>query len=98
MTSPPVSSNLPRRRGCNLTLPRKQLVREISQYSRQYSRRILLEDANLKLGSVFSNVLGCSGRTMLEAIVAGDNPERLAALARGNARKKTPELREAVRD
>jgi transposase len=79
-----------------LTRTRKQLVREISQHSLRIQK--VLEDANLKLGSVLSNVLGCSGRAMLKAIVAGeDNPERLAALAQGTARKKSAELREALR-
>ena len=51
----------------------------------------MLEDANLKLGSVLSDVLGGSGRAMLEAIVAGQtDPEKLAQLALGTARHKTP--------
>ena len=42
----------------------------------------MLEDANVKLGSVATNVLGKSGRAMLEAIITGeDNPEHLASLA-----------------
>jgi transposase len=80
----------------DLTRTRKQLVREISQHSLRIQK--VLEDANLKLGSVLSDVLGRSGRAMLEAIVAGESdPQRLAELALGNARKKTAELREALR-
>jgi transposase len=80
----------------DLTRTRKQLVREISQHSLRIQK--VLEDANLKLGSVLSDVLGRSGRAMLEAIVAGESdPHRLADLALGNARKKTTELREALR-
>ena len=80
----------------DLTRTRKQLVREISQHSLRIQK--VLEDANLKLGSVLSDVLGRSGRAMLEAIVAGESdPHRLADLALGNARKKTAELREALR-
>jgi len=57
----------------DLTRTRKQLVREISQHSLRIQK--VLEDANLKLGSVLSDVLGGSGRAMLEAIVAGEtNP------------------------
>lgn len=79
----------------DLTRTRKQLVREISQHSLRIQK--VLEDANLKLGSVLSNVLGRSGRAMLDAIVAGESdPNRLAELALGNARKKTIELREAL--
>ena len=80
----------------DLTRTRKQLVREISQHSLRIQK--VLEDANLKLGSVLSNVLGMSGRAMLEAIVAGEtDPDTLAGLALGQARKKTAELREALR-
>jgi transposase len=80
----------------DLTRTRRQLVREISQHSLRIQK--VLEDANLKLGSVLSDVLGRSGRAMLEAIVAGESdPQRLAELALGNARKKTTELREALR-
>jgi transposase len=79
-----------------LTRTRKQLVREVSQHSLRIQK--VLEDANLKLGSVLSDVLGKSGRAMLEAIVAGEtDPLRLAALAQGTARNKSAELREALR-
>ncbi|HKT95550.1 MAG TPA: IS110 family transposase [Paraburkholderia sp.] len=80
----------------DLTRTRKQLVREVAQHSLRIQK--VLEDANLKLGSVLSNVLGTSGRNMLTAIIAGEaDPERLAALAQGRARRKTSELREALR-
>jgi transposase len=79
----------------DLTRTRKQIVREISQHSLRIQK--VLEDANLKLGSVLSDVLGRSGLAMLNAIVAGESdPQRLAELALGNARKKTAELREAL--
>jgi transposase len=80
----------------DLTRTRKQLVREISQHSLRIQK--VLEDANIKVGSVLSNVLGRSGRAMLAAIVAGeDNPSRLANLAQGTARKKRTKLVEALR-
>jgi len=80
----------------DLTRTRKQLVREIAQHSLRIQK--LLEDANLKLGSVLSDVLGRSGRAMLAAIIAGeDDPERLAALALGTARRKQAALVEALR-
>ncbi len=76
----------------DLTRTRKQLVREISQHTLRIQK--VLEDANIKLASVLSDVLGRSGRAMLEAIIAGESdPERLAELALGTARKKTAELR-----
>jgi transposase len=80
----------------DLTRTRKQLVREISQHSSRIQK--ILEDANLKLGSVLSNVLGKSGRAILHALIAGQtNPETLADLAEGTARKKRTELIEALR-
>jgi transposase len=80
----------------DLTRTRKQLVREISQHSLRIQK--VLEDANLKLGSVLSDVLGGSGRAMLEAIITGeDDPERLAELAQGTARRKKAALVEALR-
>ncbi|MBP0640049.1 IS110 family transposase [Cupriavidus sp. AcVe19-6a] len=80
----------------DLTRTRKQLVREIAQHSLRIQK--VLEDANLKLGSVLSDVLGRSGSGMLNAIANGEvDPERLPALAHGTARKKHAELREALR-
>jgi transposase len=67
----------------DLTRTRKQLVREISQHSSRIQKT--LEDANLKLGSVLSNVSGKSGRAILQALIAGESdPEKLADLAQGN--------------
>jgi transposase len=80
----------------DLTRTRKQLVREISQHSLRIQKT--LEDANLKLGSVLSDVLGKSGRAILAALVAGQtDPQKLADLAQGHARKKRRELVEALR-
>jgi transposase len=79
----------------DLTRTRKQLVREVSQHSSRIQK--VLEDANLKLGSVLSNVLGKSGRAILQALIEGVNdPEKLADLAQGTARKKRAELVEAL--
>jgi len=80
----------------DLTRTRKQLVREISQHTLRIQK--VLEDANIKVASVLSSVLGRSGRAMLEAVIAGEeDPERLARLALGTARKKHPQLVEALR-
>jgi transposase len=80
----------------DLTRTRKQLVREISQHSLRIQKT--LEDANLKLGSVLSNILGSSGRAILAALVQGEaDPEKLADFAQGAARKKRAELVEALR-
>jgi transposase len=56
-----------------------------------------LEGANLKLGAVAPNVLGVSGRAMLEQVVAGEtDPAVLAELARGRLRQKLPQLEQAL--
>lgn len=79
-----------------MTRTRKQLVREISQHVLRVQK--VLEDANIKLGSVVSNVVGKSGRVILDALIAGEtNPERLADLAQGTVRNKRAELAEALR-
>lgn len=58
----------------------------------------VLEDANVKLGSVASDPLGGSGRAMIRALIEGcTDPEALAELARCRLREKIPELREALR-
>src|SRR3954471_8957006 len=57
----------------------------------------LLETANIKLASVMSDVFGVSGRAMLRALIAGSAaPEEMAALARGQLRRKRAELIEAL--
>jgi hypothetical protein len=57
----------------------------------------VVEDSGIKLASVASEVLGVSGRLMLEALVSGTHdPEVLAELARGRLRLKIPALREAL--
>jgi len=79
----------------DLTRTRKQLVREISQHTLRIQKT--LEDSNIKVASVLSNVLGTSGRAMLGALIAGeDDPERLADLAVGTARKKRADLIESL--
>jgi transposase len=57
----------------------------------------LLETANIKLASVMSDVFGVSGRAMLKALIAGSAaPEEIAALARGQLRRKRADLIEAL--
>ena len=70
----------------------------IGERAREINRvQKVLEDANVKLASVASNVMGVSGRQMLEAIIAGnEDPEALAALAKGRLRSKIPDLERAL--
>jgi hypothetical protein len=58
----------------DLTRTRKQLVREVAQHTQRIQKT--LEDANVKLSSVLSDVLGQSGRAILDAIVAGGGEDR----------------------
>jgi transposase len=69
----------------DLTRTRKQLVREVAQHTLRIQKT--LEDANVKLSSVISDVLGQSGRAILDAIVAGES-EPSALAARGSSRLK----------
>lgn len=78
-----------------LTRYRKTLIHERTREVQRLHK--LLEDAGIKLGCVASDVLGVSGRLMLEALVGGTtDPEVLADLARGALRKKLAVLREAL--
>jgi len=57
----------------------------------------VLEGANIKLSAVATDVVGVSGRAMLEAMVRGvDDPKMLAAMAKGRMRNKTAELEESL--
>ncbi len=79
----------------DLTRTRKQLMREITQHSLRIQKT--LEDANVKLGSVLSDILGKSGRTILDAIVAGlDDPLALAALASAQVKASKEVLAQAL--
>ena len=79
----------------DLTRHRVQLVQERAAVANRIQK--VLEDANVKLASVASDVLGESGRAMLRALIGGEaDPERLAELARKRLREKIPELRRAL--
>lgn len=79
----------------DLTRTRTQLVRERSQHVQRIQK--VLEDANVKLSSVVSDLLGVSGRAILEAIVRGESePTRLAALAHARLKASKAELEEAL--
>jgi transposase len=85
----------PQRQLRELTRQRRQLVQAKASVANRIQK--VLEDANLKLGSVATDVLGVSGRDMLRALIAGENnPQKLAELARGKLRAKIPALRLAL--
>jgi transposase len=80
----------------DLTRQRTRLIAEKSAVANRIQK--VLEDANIKLGSVASNVLGKSGRDMIEAIIRGEyDPVKLAELARRRLRGKIPQLQQALR-
>ena len=84
-------------------------IRELRDYTRlridlthDRSRHVqrlekLLEDALIKLSAVASDIMGVSGRAMIEALIAGErDPRRLADLARGKMKAKRAALIEAL--
>jgi transposase len=87
--------------------PEIRRLRDLSRYRRvlvqdrtREQQRVekLLEDAQIKISSVLSNVHGVSGRAMMEALIGGQRDSRtLAKLAKAGARKKTEALEEALR-
>jgi transposase len=79
----------------DLTRQRVQLVRQKVQVANRIQKT--LEDCNIKLGSVASDVLGASGRDMIRAIISGEkDPVVLADMARQRLREKIPQLQEAL--
>ena len=75
---------------------RKQLVREKANHVRRIQKT--LEEANIKLESVLSDVMGRSGRAMIEALIDGEtDPAKLASLAHPKVRASAATLREALR-
>jgi transposase len=79
----------------DLTRTRKQLVREMSRHTLRIQKT--LEDANVKLTEVISDILGTSGRAILRALIAGEtDPERLADLTGGRLKASTASLKDAL--
>jgi transposase len=79
----------------NLTRYRKTQIQERAREVNRLHKA--LEDAGIKLDCVASDIMGKSGRDMLDALVAGEtDPNVLAELARRQMRKKIPALREAL--
>lgn len=78
-----------------LTRARKTLVQQRADAVNRVHK--LLEGANIKIASVASNILGKSGRAMLDAMLAGETDlDALADLAQGQLRKKRAALRQAL--
>ncbi len=80
----------------DLLRTRKQMVRERSSHVQRFQKT--LEDANIKLDSVVTDILGLSGRRILEALIAGQTmPQALASLAHRRIHASTDELEAALR-
>lgn len=74
---------------------RKQLVREQTSHTQRLQKT--LEDANIKLDSEITDILGVSGRRMIEALIAGEtDPAKLAALAHRRIKSSQEELQAAL--
>lgn len=79
----------------DLTRTRTQLVREIARHTLRIQKT--LEDANIKLSSVLTDVLGETGRAMLEALIDGETDlETLVSLRRGHLKASKEELLQAL--
>ena len=79
----------------DVTRQRTQLIAEKASAANRIQK--VLEDANIKLACVATDVMGVSGRAMLEALIDGvSDPKELADLARMRLRAKIPELQLAL--
>ncbi len=77
------------------TRTRTQMTRERGQIVQRLEK--LLEDTGIKLAAVASDIMGVSGRAMLEALIRGErDPQALAEMAKRRLRNKIPELTEAL--
>lgn len=95
LLEPSFIPDLPQRDLRELTRYRRHLIQERTQEVNRVHK--VLEDANVKLSSVATDIMGISGREMLAALIAGkDNPEALAQLAKGRMRTKIADLERAL--
>src|SRR6202008_826459 len=79
----------------DLTRTRKQMVRERSQHVLRVQK--VLEDANVKLASVLTDIQGQSGRDILSGILAGiEDPNRLAEMAHPRVKASREKIAEAL--
>jgi transposase len=80
----------------DLLRTRKQIVRERSSHIQRIQKT--LEDANIKLDSVVTDILGLSGRRIIDALIAGQTmPQALASLAHRRIHASTDELEASLR-
>jgi transposase len=95
MCAPSLVHPKPIRQLRDLTRYRRSLIRERTREKQRVEK--LLEDSQIKLSSVISDIFGVSGREMLGALIAGQrSPKVLAQMARGAMRSKIAVLEEAL--
>ena len=95
MLSPSLVPTEPMRQVRDLARARFDLVEDRTRVKQRIEK--LLEDALIKISSVLTDVLGVSGRAMIEALIAGQrSPKVLAELARGRARRNRADLERAL--
>jgi transposase len=95
LLSPSFVPERPQRELRDLTRQRAQLTGEKSREINRIHK--VLEDANIKLGAVATDIMGVSGRLMLRALIAGGQPpEQMAELSRGRLREKIAQLELAL--
>ena len=95
MVSPSLVPTEPMRQVRDLARARFDLVEDRARVKQRIEK--LLEDALIKISSVLTDIHGVSGRTMIEALIAGRrSPKALAELARGRARARSAALEEAL--
>ncbi|MPY87289.1 MAG: IS110 family transposase [Luteitalea sp.] len=79
----------------DLTRTRKQLVRQVAQHTQRLQKT--LEDANIKITGLVSDLLGVSGRALLTGLIAGEtDPDQLLARTTGKLRAEPARLRDAL--
>ena len=79
-----------------LTRYRRRLIQQRAEVVNRIQK--VLEGGNIKLSSVATDIMGASGRAMLEAMIAGQHdPQKLAGMAKGRLRNKIPQLEQALR-
>jgi transposase len=97
MVTPSFIPPRPQRELRDLTRRRRKLIQTASAEKNRVSK--VLEDGNVKLGSVLSDVFGVSGQLMLEALLEGKaDAARIASFAKARAKKKIPALMAALEE
>ena len=95
MVSPSLVPTEPMRQVRDLARARFDLVEDRTRVKQRIEK--LLEDALIKISSVLTDVLGMSGRAMIEALIGGQrSPQALAELAKGRARRNRAALQRAL--